>query len=81
MTKYKFMDGFVVVASTPLEFVEKMRQSSFTPSDDAQEFMDQVSDRGSKIGMDIRANSANNFLRDLINNEVVSIVTEETAWN
>ena len=79
MTVYIFNGGGFVTASTPTEFVEKMRESSlFGRSDDTQEFMDQVAhrcylDRHAEIRLD----NAEVFLSDLISNDfVIPIKTE-----
>jgi hypothetical protein len=79
-TRYKFIDGSVIIASSPEEFVQKMRSTSWCPGEDDQDFMDLCSERGQKLEVDIRSDTAYNFLTDLIRCEVVT--TEDIGeWN
>jgi hypothetical protein len=74
------MDGKAITASTPEEFVVKMRETSWTPGDNTSNFMTLCSERGQKIGIAIRCDTAYNFLSDLIKAGVVA-VEAETVWN
>jgi hypothetical protein len=80
MARYRFSDGKMVVASSPEEFVKNMRDSSWFPGQDTEDFMELVSERGEKIGIDIRSDSAYNFLTDLIKVGIVALEAE-TYWN
>ena len=80
MTKYRFSDGKAVEASSPEEFVRVMRATSFCPGEDVADFMDLCSERGQKIGFDIRSDSAYNFLTDFIRVGIV-VVEPEPLWN
>jgi hypothetical protein len=80
MTRYRFTDGHCIDAATPEEFVTKMRNSSYCPGEDDADFMDLLSERGQKIGLDIRSENAIVFLTDLIATGIVG--TEPTLdWN
>lgn len=78
--KYRFTDGKAITARNPDEFVRVMRETSWCPGMDVSNFMDLVSERGEKIGFDIRSDSAYNFLADLIQVGIVAI-EPETLWN
>lgn len=80
MTRYRFSDGHSLFASTAEEFVTQMRRTSFTPGEDDQDFMDLCSERGAKLGLEIRSENATVFLADLM---TVGIVAPETPieWN
>lgn len=80
MAKYRFSDGKSITASTPEEFVRIMRETSWCPGNDVSNFMVLCSERGAKIGFDIRCDTAYNFLSDLIKVGIVCIDTE-TLWN
>ncbi len=80
MAKYRFSDGKMVVASSPEEFVKNMRNSSWFPGRDTDDFMELVSERGEKVGVTIRSDSAYNFLTDLIKVGLVELEAE-TYWN
>lgn len=71
MARYRFVDGKTLDANSPEEFVKNMRNSSYCPGDDEQDFMDLCSERGFKLGLDIRSDSEYNFLVDLIKHEIV----------
>lgn len=80
MAKYRFSDGKTVEASSPEEFVKKMRFSSWYPGRDTREFMSMVSERAGKIGLDVRKDSEYNFLADLIKVGIVGL-EPEPVWN
>lgn len=64
--KYQFKDGEILEADTPEEFVEKMRISSFAPSENTYEFMHDLAERGRRIGIYIKVDSEEKFLDSLI---------------
>lgn len=71
---YKLKDGGVINASTPAEFVTNMRKSSRFDSDcsDAQ-YMENFAERFKiQAGRDIRFDSAEHFLQDLLDDGFVS---------
>lgn len=71
---YKLKDGGAINASTPSEFVTNMRKSSRFDSDcsDAQ-YMENFADRFKiQAGKDIRFDSAEHFLQDLLEDGFVS---------
>lgn len=80
MARYRFTDGKSITASSPEDFVRLMREKSWTPGTDMANFMDLLSERGEKVGFDIRSDTAYNFLADLIRAGIVSIEAE-TVWN
>lgn len=80
MARYRFTDGKSITASSPEDFVRVMRDTSWCPGTDVANFMSLCSERGGKIGFDIRSDSAYNFLSDLIKVGIVAIEAE-TVWN
>lgn len=80
MARYRFTDGKSITASSPEDFVRVMRETSWCPGTDVDNFMTLCSERGEKIGFDIRCDSAYNFLSDLIKVGIVAIEAE-TVWN
>jgi len=80
MAKYRFSDGKVVVASSPEEFVAKMRNGSWYPGKNDTEYMQTVAERGTKLGTHIRIDTAANFLEDLIEIGIVAL-EQEPLWN
>jgi hypothetical protein len=82
--RYRFTDGKSVEAETPEEFVTKMRNSSYAPSEDEEDFMELCSERAERLGVDIRTDNADNFLHDLIHNGIVTLELEPplaAGWN
>lgn len=80
MARYKFTDGKTITAGSPDEFVRIMRDTSWCPGHDVEDFMDLVSERGEKVGFDIRSDTAYNFLTDLIRTGIVGLEAS-TFWN
>lgn len=80
MTKYRFVDGKLINAPDPDEFVRIMRDTSWCPGTSVKNFMVLCSERAKKIGLNIRADSSRNFLHDLIAVGIVAIETE-SLWN
>jgi hypothetical protein len=80
MARYRFSDGKTVVASSPEEFVKKMRFSSWYPGKSTEEFMQMVSERADKIGLHVRRDSEYNFLADLIGVGIVDL-EPDPVWN
>jgi len=69
---YLFQGGGFVIADTADQFVCRMRKSSRTPSTNVAEFMEQVSERSWLYNQtDIRFDTVDNFLEDLLANQVV----------
>mgnify|MGYP001601533001 CR=1 FL=1 len=66
MMIYRFKDGKAIEAHSPEEFVRKMRNTSYSESDDEQDYMEACAERSRKLGVDIRSDSPYNFLVDLI---------------
>jgi hypothetical protein len=77
--RYRFTDGKSVEANNPEEFVAKMRNTSFSESEDEVDFMELCSERAEKLGVDIRTDNADNFLADLIRCGIV--IPEVSEWN
>jgi hypothetical protein len=70
---YRFLDGKSIIANSPEEFVEKMRQTSWYAEETAKKFMYACSKRGHKIGLFIRYDTESHFLNDLIDSQIVAI--------
>jgi hypothetical protein len=66
MKKYEFLGGGLLEAASHLELAEAMRNTSHTPTESLQEFMEQTAYR-CKIqrDSDIRTDSVDNFIEDL----------------
>ena len=71
MKRYIFSDGKVIKASSDEEFIKKMRNTSFSESSNEKEFMIQCSERGKKLGLDIRYDTVYNFVSDLTKSGIV----------
>jgi len=71
--KYKFADGKVIFAENAEEFLAKMRMSSFTLAPDDTTFMHDCAERGRKLGINLKIESAELFLESLIYYEIVAM--------
>lgn len=69
--RYRFTDGKVIEASSPEEFLSKMRNSSYALSENDVQFMEDCAERGLKMGLDINTESPYQFLISLIRNKIV----------
>ncbi|WP_276496703.1 hypothetical protein [Pontibacter litorisediminis] len=76
MTKtYEFLGGGQAKAASHLELANNMRGQSFTPSDSLEEFMEDTAKRCKTFsGVDIRTDSADHFIDDLITHGYVTEV-------
>lgn len=66
-TEYKLRDGGMITASSPEEFVETLKSGSlFDSENNAADYMAQFAQRYRiQTGVDIRSDTATNFLEDL----------------
>lgn len=79
--KYTFADGKTIQASSPEEFVIKMRRGSWHPGKSVKQYMTQVAERGRKLGLQIDDSTENNFVESL---KQIGYLFEEqtnTIWN
>lgn len=66
-TEYKLKDGGTITASSPEEFIETLKSGSLFDSENSTaEYMAQFAKRYKiQSGVDIRSDTATNFLEDL----------------
>ena len=74
--KYQMLDGKTFNASSPTNLIEQMRfDSKFSTGNDLNEFMLNVSQNSYEYNnSNIRTNTHENFVEDLIKEEFVKIV-------
>lgn len=73
--RFRFSDGKFVDAEDPEEFVEKMNASSYASRESVTEFMEDVAERGRKLGIFLNVESPQKFLESLIANNVVAVLS------
>lgn len=75
---YRMRDGKIFLASTPKEFVRKMRNTSFIPSKNLTEYMDQVSKRiYIAHGVKLEYTDEKTFVDELIKHGIVRVETTQ----
>lgn len=74
-TKYQMLDGKIFTASSPTNLIEQMRADSFSPGNDLNDFMLNISQSSYEYNhSNVRTNSHENFITDLIKGRLVKIV-------
>lgn len=78
--QYRFLkDNKVIQAESPEDFVHKMRNTSLAHTNDNSSYMQEVSARAKKLGLDVRCDSEYNFLTDMLLHGLV--IKEVSPWN
>ena len=67
-------DGKLFSAADDQDLVHQLREDSFTPSEDAGDFMRQCAERGGKMGQSIRVGDARSFVEDMISEGEIILV-------
>ena len=71
---YKLLDGCTIVASSPSDFVSKLRNTSFFPRDSDEAYMGEFAKRAYiMFGASVRSDNADDFTNDLISLGIVYI--------
>lgn len=75
--KYQMLDGKIFTATSVTDLIEQMRADSLQPSEDLNDFMLNVSQNSYEYNhSNIRTNSHENFVKDLIKGGFVKILAD-----